>query len=388
MFKSESDLLRGHGHEVEQLIFENKEIKTWWDKIKVGLKTIYNPTSTRIISKKIEGFNPDVVHVHNFFPLASPAVFFSAQKFHVPVVLTLHNYRLICPSATLFFEGRIYEKNVGKVFAWHAVMRGVYHESRIQTLAIALMLGIHNLIGTWRNRVSAYIALSQFAKEKFIDSSLAIPEQKIHVKSNFIHDPGRGEATRQDFFLFVGRLTEEKGINTLVEAAASQKFQLVVLGDGPLSGKVKQAAEANSHLHYLGQQDHENVLFFLKNCRALIFPSVWYEGFPIILLEAFATGTAVISSKLGSMCEIIQDNVNGMYVEAGNANALIARICELNMNPSRARRLGENARTTYRMNYTPAINYSQLIDIYLQVAPKVRVPSKVGQLAETVTMTA
>src|SRR5258706_7455222 len=318
VFETEGELLAKNGHFVERLVFDNSTIRTFVDIFFSGLKVIYNPESARKLWKQIEHFKPDIIHVHNFVPLVSPSIFFVAKEFNIPTILTLHNYRLICPSATLVYKGKIYERNIHSVFPFDAIIKGVYRNSMLQTAAVATMVGLHNLIGTWRNKVDFYIALTNFAKEKFRTSALAIPEERLVVKPNFVHDFGIAHSMRNDELLFVGRLVEEKGIQILLKATQILQFNLTIIGDGPLRKLVTDAAKANPNIHYLGFQDKVNVANHMKKCKALIFPSIWYEGFPLTVLEAFSTGTLVIASKLGAMAEIIHDRVNGLLFEPGD----------------------------------------------------------------------
>lgn len=364
VFSAERELLLRYGHEVEELIFNNNDIRTVIDKLLSGFKIIYNPLSARMLRGKIEEFNPDVIHVHNFVPLASPSIFLVAKKYNIPVVLTLHNYRLICPGYTLFHNNTIYEKSIGTVFPLDAILKGVYRNSCLQTGAIVMMTALHEMMGTWKNKVDVYVTLTQFARRKFEMSAISIPANKLVTKPNFIKDQGEGERIREDFFLFVGRLTEEKGIRTLLAATTLGNFKLVILGDGPLHALVADFAKANPNVSYMGFQDKVTVMRYMKTCRALIFPSLWYEGFPITILEALCTGTIVIASKLGGMAEIIEDHVNGLHFEAGNEKELVLRIEEVNGLPQYLEALSRTARLAYQNRYTPEHNYSMLLDIY------------------------
>jgi glycosyltransferase involved in cell wall biosynthesis len=325
---------------------------------------VHNPGSTRKIREKIEHFNPDIIHVHNFFPLVSPSIFALAKRINIPIILTLHNYRLICPSATLVHSGKIYERSIHSFFPIDAIMKGVYRNSRLQTAAVAIMVAWHNLIGTWRYKVDFYIALSNFAKEKFKSSALAIPEERMVVKPNFVPDFGIGHSTRDNELLFVGRLVEEKGIRVLLRATRLLPFKLTIIGDGPMRKLVTDAARINPNIHYLGFQDKTNIARYMKKCKALIFPSIWYEGFPLAILEAFSTGTLVIASDLGAMSEIIHNGINGLLFEAGNERALVAKIAEIDAQPESAKRLANNARLDYLAHYTPEKNYGSLASIY------------------------
>lgn len=364
VFQAESKLLLSHGHEVQHMLYHNSEIESLWDKLKAGFKSLYNPDSARSFRIRIRNFKPDVIHVHNFLPQVSPSIFFVARSFKVPIVLTLHNYRLICPSATLFFNGSIYENSTHAIFPFDAIWKGVYRNSKVETAIVAFMTALHNVLGTWRNRISCYIALTQFSKEKFKRSTLNIPAERLLVKPNFVEDFGEGEQTREDFFLFIGRLTEEKGISVLLKAAALKRFKLVIIGDGPLRKLVENSAKQNPSINYLGQLDKGAVIGYLKKCTALIFPSIWYEGFPVTILEAFATGTPIIASRLGSMQEIVQHKVNGLHFVPNEPADLILKITELSQNSTLAQSLAANARATYLELYAPEKNYWQLLSIY------------------------
>ncbi|CAN5362493.1 glycosyltransferase family 4 protein [soil metagenome] len=367
VFHNEGKLLAKNGHCVEELLFDNSVISSWKNFFIIGIQAIYNFTSARTIQQKITNFGPHVIHVHNFTPIVSPSVFFIANRNKIPVVVTLHNYRLLCPSATLFYDKLIYEKSIHSLFPWDAVLKGVYRNSVMQTAALAFVTAFHTIAGTWRNRVDQYITLTSFAKEKFVNSRLAISDEKLVVKPNFIEFKGNGLALREDYFLFVGRLTEEKGIRTLLDAASIEYFKLVIIGDGPLRSLVEDCASIQPNITYVGPKKNDEVLTYLKACRALIFPSIWYEGFPVTILEAFSTSTLVIASKLGGMAEIIQDQENGLLFEAGNPDKLVSTIIELSSNPERAAEIGENGHTSYLERYTPQINYEQLTDVYYKV---------------------
>jgi glycosyltransferase involved in cell wall biosynthesis len=193
---------------------------------------------------------------------------------------------------------------------------------------------------------------------------LAIPEEQLVVKPNFVPDFGTGDSIRNDEFLFVGRLVEEKGIEVLLKATRILDFKLTIIGDGPLRKIVSDAALANPNINYIGYQDKISVARHLKRCKALIFPSIWYEGFPLTILEAFSTSTLVIASRLGAMAEIIQDRVNGLLFDAGDELALANKIVEVDAEPEWAERLGQNARLNYLANYTPEKNYGLLVAVY------------------------
>src|SRR5688572_17157542 len=194
VFHSEGELLQQHGHEVEYVIFDNKDIKTTIDKWLSGIKVVYNTGSYRRLGKVITAFKPDIIHIHNFVPLASPSIFFAAKRYNIPVVVTLHNYRLICPSATLFHNDSIYEKSVHASFPWDAIKKGIYRNSRLQTAALAIATRFHNVIGTWQDKVNKFIVLTEFARRRFEDSVLKTAPGAFEVKPNFVVDHGVGKA--------------------------------------------------------------------------------------------------------------------------------------------------------------------------------------------------
>ena len=364
VFESEGDLLASHDHLVERLVFDNREIATLLDKIRSGLTGIYNFRSAKIVTEKIKEFRPDVIHVHNFVPLASPSVFFAAKANNVPVVMTLHNYRLICPSATLYHKNKIYERSMRSIFPIDAILKGVYRNSIPQTAALALVIAFHNLIGTWRNKVSKFIVLTDFARSKFLGSRLNVSPDQLMLKPNFIADPGNGIETREDFFLYVGRLSKEKGIDSLLNAFSHSDHKLVIIGDGPMQEQVESYVKAKQNVKYLGFQSRAAIMDRMKRAKALIVPSTWYEGFPITILEALATGTPVIGSRLGGIAEIIKDKFNGLLFEAANEAALLETLDEFHTVDRHA--LSVNARKTYLELYTPETNYRILMDIYTE----------------------
>ena len=367
VFQTEGDLLREQGHHIDSLVFDNKSLNNSFAKFLSGIRVIYNPTSAKKLRKKIEAFKPDLIHVHNFFPLASPSIFFVAKKYRIPVVVTLHNYRLICPSASLFYDHSIYERSINSPFPLDAILKGVYRNSRLQTAAMVMATRFHNLIGTWKYKVDKFIVLTEFARTKFTNSILRTASEAIVVKPNFVVDNGPGEMHRENFFVYIGRLSVEKGVETLLQSLTIHRYNLVIIGDGLLRDKVENFAKSNRNLSYLGQQDKDVIMRHLKKCKALILPSNWYEGFPMTILEAFSASTPVIASYLGAMTEVVQDNFNGLHFEAGNANDLTHKIRLLESNVSLAMELSENARTTYLNRYTPEKNYKLLFDIYNQL---------------------
>lgn len=367
VFHAEADLLRRHGHQVEKLTFSNKEVNSLSEKLKAALGVVYNSDSAKLVEERIKAFQPDVIHVHNFFPLLSPAVFYVAHHMQVPIVMTLHNYRLVCPSALLYYKGKVQLENLHKTFPLGAIRQKVYRDSSLQTASVVLTTGIHKLLGTWQRKVSKFIALTPGAAGMFRDSSLKLRPEQLAVKPNFTEDLGIGEPERQEYMLYVGRLTPEKGIETLLNAHALQPFKLKIAGDGPLREFLESYSKAHSDVEYLGFQNKEQVLGLLKKAKGLIFSSEWLETFGMTIVEAFSTGTPVIAAKIGGAEYLVEDGVNGLLYTPRSATELVGKVQQLLQDQTLASKLGKAARQSYEARYTPEVNYRMLISIYEDV---------------------
>ncbi len=373
--QAEKSLLEANGHKIRVLEVSNKDITNPWDKVTAGISAIYSHSAKQQVNQEIEHFRPDVVHVHNFFPLLSPSVYDACKENGLPVVQTLHNYRLVCPKAMPFREGKICEDCIGELIPWQGVVHGCYRNSRLQSSAVTTMITWHRLRGTWRERVDAYIVFTQFQKEKLIPAGL--PSEKIYIKPNFVFAPDSltQNEKRGNYLLFVGRLSEEKGVSVLIDAYIENDLgvPLKIVGDGPLRQTLQQKVKntsADKAIEFLGFQDKPTVLNLMRNAQFLVFPSIWYEGFPLTIAEAFACGLPVLVSKLGGMVEIVEDGVAGCHFEAGNITDLTAKIRWITTHPEKITAMGKNARQTYEAKYTPQANYQQLMKIYQQIANK------------------
>ena len=364
VFFSEAALLEEHGHTVEKLTFTNTDVNSFSEKLQAALGVVYNQRSARAVEEKLQQFKPDVVHVHNFFPLVSPAVFYACQRHRVPVVMTLHNYRLVCPSAYLHYHGRVHMENLQKVFPVAAILDKAYRNSRFQTASVVLTTGLHKLLGTWRNKVNLFIALTPGGAKLFQESSLRPQPHQMVVKPNFTADLGLGSEQRNECFLYVGRLSPEKGIETLLRAHALRPFKLKVIGDGPLREQVEEHAARYPMLEFLGYQKRDRVVKELKAARGSVFPSEWPEMFGMSIIEAFSTGTPVVAAKIGGGEYLVQDGHNGLHFEPGNAADLVEKVKKLEESEVYATSLGINARHDYLRNYTPEVNYQTLLHIY------------------------
>lgn len=362
----EHGLLSANGHEVEVLEFDNDEIGGLYSKIKTGIAAIYNRRSARLLAQKIKSFDPDVVHVHNLFFTASPAVLYKAKALGVPVIMTVHNYRLVCANALLLRNNQVCELCVNKVFPLDGIRYKCYRSSAMESALVTSITSIHKILATWKNKIDQFLVVSEFMKNKLQHSSLKLPENKIAVVANCADDIAENAGPRSDYFLFAGRLSYEKGIDILLESFANlPEIKLVIAGDGPLKEMVQAYIKSLPNISYVGLQTKEQVTSLMQQCKALVFPSRWYEGMPITIIEALAAGTPVIGPSLGAIPEMIQDSHNGFLFEAGYAVALSGRIRYFNsLSGDQAGRLSANARQTYLDKYHPEIHYNALLYIY------------------------
>ncbi|MDY0121161.1 MAG: glycosyltransferase family 4 protein [Sulfurimonas sp.] len=366
VLESELKLLQKYGETVDTLMFNNDQIKSPLDKIKYGFYSFYNPESSRLLESKINDFSPDVIHVHNFFPIVSPALFYTANKHGIPIVMTLHNYRLICPNAMFFRDDQVCEACISKSFALDGVLHGCYRNSRVQTLFLASMTWFHRTVGTWHDRVDKYILLTQFAKNKFLHSSLKLLDTKMAIKSNFVEDRGF-DLEKEDYSLFVGRLSKEKGIETLLEAFKNSTRKLVIVGTGPLSRNVEEYTRKYPNIQYAGFQSIDFIIAKLKKAKALIFTSIWFEGMPMTILEAFSAATPVICGDFGGPAEIVQDKKTGLVYRVGDSADLFKKVEWLYDHHSEHSLMCTNARVEFEKKYSEQGNYHQLLSIYKDV---------------------
>lgn len=352
-------LLERNDIAVELYAKHNDSIETM-SRAQVALDTLWSIKSADEVSAVIKRFKPDVIHTHNTFPLISPSLYYAAARLNVPVVQTLHNFRLFCAQAMFMRESKVCEDCLGKL-PWRGVLHGCYRGSRIQSAAVVSMQGLHRMLGTYQNKVTRYIALNQFCSDKFIEAGL--PMARMAIKPNFIDLPlleNKDTQLRQGG-LFVGRLSKEKGLATLAEAASIYtQANIDVVGVGP----EEQMLSNNPNVHLIGWQVPAEIYAHMRSAAYLVMPSIWYENFPRTLVEAFACGLPVIASRLGAMAELINDGVTGLLFEPGNAKDLADKLQWADSHPEEMLNMGRQARREYEAKYTSAINFKQLMDIY------------------------
>lgn len=362
-FEVESDLLEAHGQSVTRYALHNDRINGM-PAARAAIKTVWNQSTYNELRSLIRQVKPDLLHFHNTFPLVSPAAYYAAQRENRPVVQTLHNYRLVCPGAILYRNDRPCEDCVGKRLPWPGALHGCYRQNKLASSTVALMLTSHHILGTWTRQVDRYIALTDFNRQKFIQGGL--PAEKIAIKPNLIFpDPGNGDSPRRGA-LFIGRLTPEKGIATLLAAweCLDPKVPLKIVGTGPMEAEVGAAQKAGLGVEWLGQIAPEEVFALMKSSSFLIFPSQWYEGFPRTLVEAFACGLPVIASRLGSMPEIVADGCTGLLFQPGEVGHLVDRVEWALAHPQQLAGMRRAARAEFEAKYWAERNYDTLMEIY------------------------
>lgn len=367
LFHAEKSLLQRKGQAVSWYVRHNNEISTYSfiSKLCLAKQTIWANQSIVAVLHKLKEQKPDIVHVHNTFPLISPASYYACHDLNLPVVQTLHNYRLLCPAATFYRDGHVCEECLKETVPYSGVLHACYRRSRLQTTVVTMMLLFHRLLRTWQKQVDIYIVLTDFARKKFIEAGL--PAEKIVVKSNFVQfDPGvRGESGK--YAVFVGRLSSEKGVMTLLKAwRHTRQIPLSIVGGGPLLEKVRSfiRTERQERLQVLGTRDHKQVIKIMKGARFLVFPSECYENFPMVIAEAFACGVPVIASKLGAIAEIVEDGRTGLHFAPGSPDDLAEKVESAWLNERKLQEMGKEARKDFEKKYTAASNYEKLIGVY------------------------
>jgi len=365
--RDEAKLLRGHGHCVEFLEEDNDHIHGLRGNFVAAASIFYSARSRARMKQAIHDFQPEVVHIHNWFPMLSPSIILEADARSIPVVQTLHNFRLLCANSLLFRDGAVCTDCMGKSFPIGGILHGCYRGSRAGSAVITAANAVHRWMHTW-DRIDLFIAVSAFEREILLKGGLAA--DKIVVKPNFVasdHIPV--ELNRENAALFVGRLSPEKGIRTLLAAwnSGTIPFQLKIIGDGPMAGEVRSCAASNARVQYLGLKSPEEVYREMAMAKFLVFPSEWFETFGRTVMEAFAQGTPVLAADLGCVRELVEDGVTGFRFAPGDAGSLAQGAVRISQS-AHYEQMSANCRSLFLNKYTAQINYIQLMDVYDQAS--------------------
>lgn len=367
---TEIGMLRRAGHTVHTFTRMSDDIRDrgWRGLMHGGLAFPWNPFEVFRFRRMLKKIVPDVVHVHNTFPLISPGIFWAIGD-HSAAVVTLHNYRVFCASGMLLRDGAVCTQCLDRASVMPAIKYKCYRGSRVATLPVAQSIALHRAIGTWRMKVDAMIALTEFQRSRLIAAGL--PASRLHLKTNFFSGTPAVVpwSTREDVAVFVGRLSAEKGIEYLVRAwlemgAAAPPLRLV--GGGPLEAELKKLVRSHGahNIEFLGVVPPDSAIREVSMARLLIVPSICFEVFPVVLQEAFAVGTPCAVSNLGSFPTIVQDGTNGLIFEERSSTAIAQLIARVWSDQDLLARLSAGARASYEEKYTEAMNLRRLTDIY------------------------
>ena len=366
---AEVDLLRRAGHRVVQYVRDNTTLANWPPLRKASLlfSTTWDRSAYAEIRSLIDKEQPDIAHCYNLIPQVSPAAYYACKSAGVPVVQTLHNYRLLCPAGTCFRKSAVCTKCVRGLVS--SARHGCYRGSRLQSAAVALMLTTHRWCGTWDHAVDAYLTPSRFCRDYFIAAGL--PPAKVHLKPNFVSlDPGQ-RTNRGDYAMFAGRLSPEKGVLEMLKAWQHlPHIPLLVAGDGPLYDEARSLIErsASGHVNLLGRLDPQKTIACMKGARLLVFPSRWYESFGLGLIEAAACGIPAVASRIGAIPELVIDNQTGLLFDPENFSELSDKVQWAWTHPAKMEIMGGAARQLYEREFTAEKNYQALMNIYHKVA--------------------
>ncbi|MDQ7786900.1 MAG: glycosyltransferase [Thermodesulfovibrionales bacterium] len=373
VFSKESKLLEQYENVVFKINPSNDEFDNASPLKK--LSTILQVPWSFIYYKKIKQLllkeNPDIIHLHNFFPFISPSVFYAADSAGIPIIQTLHDFRYLCPMAFLMRSGKICNECKGGAF-FKSVEYGCFKGSNLQSIPVAFMLKLHWYLKTFKKKIDGYICLTESQRKIYLEAGF--DETKLFIKPNFVDDTYEKEKYQYgDYAVFIGRLGEEKGVRTLIGAWKNlPDIPLKIVGDGPDAKDFKSLVNDLNikNIDFIGYKPYLECRKILNNARFLIMPSIWYETFGLTIIEAFSHCKPVIASNLGAMADIVKDKVTGLLFTPMNTQELTEKVRWLWTNPEECKRMGQNARREYEEKYTPDKNYEMLMDIYREVIEK------------------
>jgi glycosyltransferase involved in cell wall biosynthesis len=369
VFRNDCESLRSGGHEVVEYLRSNDDVEKFVSirRLALAKQTIWASDTRREFRQLLQREKPHIVHIHNTFVMISPSIYWACRDARVPVVQTLQNYRLMCPGALFLRDEKVCEECM-EHGVWRGVRYGCYRGSRPATAVVAAMLTTHRILGTWSRLIEYYLAPTEFGRRKYIAGGL--PADKMLVKPNCVQpDPGEGKGDRS-YALFVGRLSAEKGLRTLLAAWARlrESIPLQIVGDGLLRPELEEYARQQglASVCFRGRLKGEETMAMMKGARCLVFPSECYEGLPMTVIEAFACGTPVIASNMGAMQDLIVDGRTGLHFTPGDAEDLANKAERAWTHAADMAVMGKQARQEYESKYTAASNYEILMGAYQQ----------------------
>jgi glycosyltransferase involved in cell wall biosynthesis len=370
--EQEAQLLRAAGHRVVPYERASDDIAagSLARRALVPARVVWSPEDRKRLTGLLDRVRPDVVHLHNTFPLISPSVIEACRGHGVPVVATLHNFRLMCANAQLLRDGRPCDVCVGRV-PWRGVLHRCYRDSAAATIPVAAGIQVHRSRQTWTGGVTTFIALSEFVRRQYIAGGF--PGDRIRIKPNFVPRPGQPRTGAGDHFLYLGRLSSEKGVEVLLDAWAPALGELLIVGDGPARPELQErAARHGASVRFLGSQPHERCMELLRAARALVVASRAHETFGLVVVEAYAHGVPAVAPASGTFPELIGAGRTGLLFSPGDPDDLRRRLLAL-LDPEQSLRMGAGARRRYEADYTPERNLSALVAIYHEAMAQWRV---------------
>jgi len=372
VYTAERELLGQHGHTVIEFTRHSDEIRDRgaFGVLRGAFATPWNPFSKRALQSVLEKEEPDVMHVHNTFPLISPSIFHATKGLDTATILTLHNYRTFCAAGIPMHDNVPCTECLDTQSISPALRYGCYRKNRVATLPLATMIALHRRVKTWERHVDAFVALSEFQKDRMVRAGLA--EENVHIKPPFYVNPPTPLPweKRESKVVFVGRLGMEKGLYILIDAWKQwgrEAPQLEIIGDGPERATLQKSVKGNGiedKISFLGQLPSLEVQKRLRLARLLVLPSLCFEGFPMTIIEAFSLGVPVAASDIGPLSDIVKNGETGILHQAGNALSLYQTMKEIWDESGRLCSLGQGARQEFDKKYTADANYENLMKIY------------------------
>jgi len=363
-YELEKELLKSKGYQVAEFERTNHLLEKM-SPMNLMFTTIWNHLAYCELSDAIKEKKPDLLYVTNTFPYLSPSIYYAAFRANLPVIQSVHNFRYMCLNGFFLRRGKICEKCKG-VFPWYGILYRCYRDSYLASSVVAMMIGLHRKIGTYE-KINGFITLTHFTRQKFIEGG--IPPEKIFVKPNFLEPDPKATQNKREGAVFVGRLSQEKGLEVLINAwkLIGGRLPLKILGDGPLRVFVERVADSNQGIYFLGERSSAEVIAEISKARFLVFSSQWYEHFPRVFLEAFSTGTPIIASKLGAAEELIKDKFTGLHFQVGDHADLAEKVKFLLANEDLWNQMSVNARKEYLEKYTAQRNSQIISEIFQKV---------------------
>jgi glycosyltransferase involved in cell wall biosynthesis len=370
--RRERRLLAAHGHDVSLYVESNHAVRSTWDRIRTALQAPYSFAARGRVAAEIRRVGPDVVHVHNFFPLLSPSIYDACRAARRPVVQTLHNYRLVSWNGFCLRPGDVCADSAATAtpVPWRCALHACRRRNRAARGTVAVMLALHRALRTWTTKVDVYVAPTEFTRQMFIRGGF--PAEKIVVKPHFVDpDPGQAQG-RSRYALFVGRLSEEKGLRTLLAAWArlAKPIPLKVVGDGPLAPYLERVSRSSTAVEWLREQPGDRVVTLMKGARVLLFPSRSSETFGIVIAEAYAVGLPVIAARIEPTTSLVEHGRTGLLFRRDDPDDLAAMVTWLWTHPEERTAMSRAARREFEHKYAAPHNYQALMDIYVLAAAR------------------